>query len=51
MRIKEEIVSWVRTYTKNFPKPHIDLLQQFIDYKSPLDKFDDLAQYGGSIIV
>jgi hypothetical protein len=35
----------------DFPKPHTDLLQQFIDYKAPVDKFDDLAQYDGSVIV
>jgi hypothetical protein len=35
----------------DFPKPHTDLLQQFIDYKTPVDKFDDLAQYDGSVIV
>ena len=35
----------------HFPKVHTDLLQQFIDYKTPVDKFDDLAQYDGSVIV
>ena len=35
----------------DFPKSHTDLLQQFIDYKTPVDKFDDLAQYDGSVIV
>ncbi|HWJ26129.1 MAG TPA: hypothetical protein VNS32_06275 [Flavisolibacter sp.] len=35
----------------DFPKAHTDLLQQFIDYKTPVDKFDDLAQYDGSVIV
>jgi hypothetical protein len=34
----------------DFPKPHTDLLQQFIDYQTPIDKFDDLAQYDGSVI-
>ena len=51
MHIKEEIISWVKTYIKDFPKPHTDLLKQFIDYKTPLDKFDELAQYYGSVIV
>lgn len=35
----------------DFPKPHTDLLQQFIDYKTPVDKFDELATYDGSVIV
>lgn len=35
----------------DFPKHHTDLLQQFIDYKVPVDKFSDLAQYDGSVIV
>ncbi|MBA2571307.1 MAG: hypothetical protein H0V04_09025, partial [Chloroflexi bacterium] len=29
----------------NFPKPHTDLLEQFIDYRVPLGRFDDLAAY------
>lgn len=41
---KEEI-------SHNFPMPHTDLLQQFIDYKTSADKFDDLAQYDGSVVV
>ncbi len=35
----------------NFPMPHTDLLQQFIDYKVSPDKFSDLAAYDGSVIV
>ncbi len=35
----------------DFPKPHTDLLQQFIDYKTPVDKSDELATYDGSVIV
>lgn len=35
----------------NFPKPHTDLLEQFIDYRVPVDKYDDLAAYDGSVIV
>ncbi len=34
----------------NFPKPHTDLLEQFIDYQVPPDKFSDLASYDGSVI-
>ena len=28
-----------------FPKPHTDLLEQFIDYRVPVDKYDELAAY------
>jgi hypothetical protein len=34
-----------------FPKPHTDLLEQFIDYQVPPEKFDDLARFDGSVIV
>lgn len=35
----------------DFPKSHVDLLEQFIDYRVPVDKFDELAAYDGSVIV
>jgi len=35
----------------SFPKPHTDLLEQFIDYRVPVDLFDELAAYDGSVIV
>ena len=35
----------------HFPVPHTDLLEQFIDYKVPVGKFDELARYDGSVIV
>jgi hypothetical protein len=35
----------------NFPTPHTDFLQQTINYKVPLDKYDELARYDGSIII
>ncbi len=39
------------TVQHNFPTPHPDLLEQIIDYKVPVDKFDDMAEYDGSVIV
>jgi hypothetical protein len=33
-----------------FPAPHKDVLEQFVDYKVPADKFDELAMYDGSVI-
>jgi hypothetical protein len=35
----------------NFPMPHHDMLEQFIDYKVPPMRFDELARYDGSVIV
>ena len=32
-----------------FPIPHRDYLEQHIDYRVPPEKFDDLAQYDGSV--
>lgn len=37
--------------THLFPKKHAAVLQQFVDYKVPVDKFDDIANYDGSVIV
>jgi hypothetical protein len=34
----------------NFPVPHEDALQQFINYEVPADKFDELAEYDGSVV-
>jgi hypothetical protein len=34
-----------------FPMKHTDLLEQFIDYRVPPEKFDELARYDGSVIV
>jgi len=34
----------------DFPKPHMDMLLQSIDYPVPPDKFDELAAYDGSVI-
>jgi hypothetical protein len=33
-----------------FPKAHTDVLEQFVDYRVPVDKYDELAQYDGSVI-
>ncbi|MBA2543334.1 MAG: hypothetical protein H0V17_27080 [Deltaproteobacteria bacterium] len=34
----------------DWPEPHTDFVEQFIDYKVPVDKFDDLAAFDGSVI-
>lgn len=35
----------------DFPMPHKDVLEQFINYDVPVDKYDDLAEFDGSVIV
>jgi hypothetical protein len=35
----------------SFPAPHTDFLEQVIDYRVPTNKFSDLAEYDGSVIV
>jgi hypothetical protein len=35
----------------NFPAPHTDFLEQFIDYRVPIDKYSALAEYDGSVMV
>ena len=32
-----------------WPMPHTDFLESVIDYKAPWDKFDELAQFDGSV--
>ncbi len=34
----------------NFPKPHTDVLEQFIDCRVPPEKFSELAAYDGSVV-
>lgn len=34
----------------DFPMPHKDVLEQIINYDVPVDMFDDLARYDGSVI-
>lgn len=33
-----------------FPKPHTDMLQQFIDYRVPPAKFNEVTMYDGSVV-
>jgi hypothetical protein len=41
-----------RTSTPHmFPSPHPDSVEQVISYRVPLDKYDDLARYDGSVTV
>lgn len=48
---------WKRTvvykmeHQHNFPGPHTDVMQQWIDMKVPPEMFTTLAQYDGSVVV
>ena len=35
----------------NFPQPHTDVVEQFIDYHVPPEKLSELAKFDGSLIV
>ncbi len=35
----------------NFPSPHSDFLTQYIDYRVPVDMFDELGAFDGSCLV
>lgn len=35
----------------DFPMPHKDVLEQVVNYDVPVDKYDDLAEFDGSVIV
>jgi hypothetical protein len=38
-------------YQHEFPAPHIDAVESFIDYRVPADKVTALAQFDGSVVV
>ncbi|MBY6035791.1 hypothetical protein KUV80_03970 [Fictibacillus nanhaiensis] len=33
----------------NFPTPHLDFIEQVIDYRVPPNRYDEVAQYDGSV--
>ncbi len=47
---------WKRTivyrmeHPHNFPGPHTDVMQQWIDYKAPPEMYSQLAMYDGSVV-
>lgn len=57
MMMWENTGQWKRTviyakeYEHNFPLPHTDVMQQWIDYEVPAEKFSELAEYDGSVVV
>jgi len=40
-----------RPVDHDFPMPHQDVLEQFVNFKVPADKMDELAKFDGSVIV
>lgn len=56
MLLWEDTGPWKRTIVykeeiqHDFPVPHKDVLEQFVNFDVPEDKFDELARYDGSVI-
>jgi len=46
----KQTVIYKEAIQHDFPTPHPDVLEQTIDYDVPIDMFDDLAEYDGSVI-
>lgn len=57
MAVWNQTGPWKRTivYSEaiqhDFPMPHPDVMEQFVDYRMPVDMFDEIAAYDGSVIV
>jgi hypothetical protein len=47
----KRIVATKAFYRHEFPAPHQDSIETFIDYRVPPEKFSDLAAFDGSVIV
>jgi len=45
----KRIIASKTTVRHNFPGPHLDSVEQFISYKVPENKFDELARFDGSV--
>lgn len=47
----KRIVASRAFYTHNFPVPHHDVVESVIDYRVPPEKFSQIAEFDGSVIV
>src|SRR5690606_3701836 len=47
----KRIVATKAFYQHDFPAPHNDSVESVIDYRVPPEKFSELAQFDGSVIV
>jgi hypothetical protein len=46
----DKTIVYAKEFHHDFPMPHTDVMEQFIDYEVPADKFDELAMYDGSVV-
>ncbi len=46
----KRIVATKAFFKHEFPAPHIDAVESFLDYPVPVDKFTPLAEFDGSVI-
>lgn len=46
----KKTVVYAKAFKHDWPSPHVDVLQQWIDYKVPVEKFSELAKFDGSVI-
>lgn len=47
----EKTIIYKEEWQHDFPKGHKDYVEQFINYEPVEDKFDEIAQYDGSVIL
>ncbi|MES2534838.1 MAG: hypothetical protein V4632_03100 [Pseudomonadota bacterium] len=47
----KRIVASKISYQHDFPVPHTDCVESFIDYRVPVDKFNAIAEFDGSVVV
>lgn len=47
----KRIVASRAFYQHDFPAPHIDAVESVLDYRVPVDKFTELAEFDGSVVV
>jgi hypothetical protein len=47
----KRIVATRLYYEHNFPAPHIDAVESFIDFRVPAEMFGPLAEFDGSVVV
>ena len=47
----KRIVASRSVHKHNFPVPHLDSVESFIDYRFPIEKTSDLLAFDGSVVV
>ena len=46
----KKTVIYAKEFKHDFLMPHTDVMQQWVDYKVPPEKFDELAMFDGSVV-